>query len=66
MEKDMALNVTILCKGAERYVAVWSEEQEAALRRTLGRWAADPGLSFTWCDAARMVQNVGRTNPRER
>jgi hypothetical protein len=41
-----------LVKGAERYVWLYSSTEVAELRRSFGRFAAHPELSFTWYDAA--------------
>lgn len=54
------INVLALIKGQERYVFLYDDESPDALLRTLGQYAADPELSFTWYDAAVMSQRVAK------
>lgn len=54
------MNVLALVKGSERYVFLYDDASPAELLRTLGRFAADPQLSFTWYDAAILSQKVRR------
>lgn len=42
-------------KGEERYCFAWDEADRALLLRTLGRFAADPELSFTWADVHQLA-----------
>ena len=56
MNKDV--NVLALVKGNERYVFLFDDDHRVEVLRTLGRFAADPDLSFTWHDAAMMSQKV--------
>jgi hypothetical protein len=50
----------VLTKGEERYVFVFDDDKEhhEMLIRSLGRYAADPRLSFTWFDAANLAWQV--------
>lgn len=48
------MNHVLLAKGDERYVFVYGEGDEAEVLRTLGRFAINPDLSFTWFDAAKL------------
>jgi len=63
----MTADVRVACiaKGAERYVYLWLDDEPGrqAIVRVLGRHAADPELSFTWYDAARLCKSV-REHPR--
>jgi hypothetical protein len=52
------VNVLALIKGPERYFFMYTEEQKTEMLRTLGRYAADPELSFSWYDAAVLSQKV--------
>ncbi|MEX0716487.1 MAG: hypothetical protein WD066_07870 [Planctomycetaceae bacterium] len=54
------VNVLALVKNSERYVFLYDEESPEALLQTLGRFAADEELSFTWYDAALLSQRVRR------
>ena len=58
VQKEM--NVLALVKESERYVFLYDEESPASLLQTLGRYAADKELSFTWYDAALLSQKVRR------
>jgi len=55
-----AMNVLALVKGSERYVFLYDDKSPSALLQTLGRYAADKELSFTWYDAAILSQKVRR------
>ncbi len=52
------INVLALVKGKERYVFLYDDSQRASALRTLGRFASDSRLSFTWYDAAVLSQKV--------
>lgn len=54
--------VAVLVKGREKYVFVYDVAHRGEALRTLGRFAVDPGLSFTWYDAAVLSQRI-RTGP---
>jgi hypothetical protein len=55
---ERGINVVALVKDAERYVFLYDNESAAALLQTLGRFASNPELSFTWYDAAVLSQKV--------
>ena len=59
MAKD--INVIALVKGEERYVFLFNDDSRAETLRTLGRYASNPDLSFSWYDAAVLSQKVRRT-----
>jgi hypothetical protein len=52
------INVLALVKGEERYVFLYTDEHRADVLRTLGRFASNPELSFTWYDAAVLSQRI--------
>ena len=52
------INVLALVKGAERYVFLYNDANRAETLRTLGRFASNPELSFTWYDAAVLSQKI--------
>jgi len=52
------LNVIALVKDGERFVFLYDEQSEPELFRTLGQFAADPELDFTWFDAAVIGQKA--------
>ncbi len=59
------INVLALVKGSERYVFLYDDTQQAETLRTLGRYAANPELSFSWYDAAVLGKRV-RSEARQR
>lgn len=58
------INVIALVKGGERYVFLYDDESRAEALKTLGRYAANPDLSFSWYDAAVLGQKVRLNTPR--
>ncbi len=52
------INVLALVKGEERYVFLYDDSNRIETLRTLGRYAANPELSFTWYDAAVMSKKI--------
>jgi hypothetical protein len=56
MSRD--INVLALVKGTERYVFLYDDASRAETLRTLGRYASNPELSFTWYDAAILSQKI--------
>ena len=52
------INVLALVKGTERYVFLYDDASRAETLRTLGRYASNPELSFTWYDAAVLSQKI--------
>lgn len=52
------INVLALIKGQERYIFLFDDEHRADALRTLGRYASNPDLSFSWYDAAVLSQKV--------
>ena len=57
---QLGMNVLALVKDSERYIFLYDDESPTALMQTLGRYAADSELSFTWYDAAILSQKVRR------
>ena len=54
------INVLALVKGEERYIFLYDDSNRAETLRTLGRYASNPDLSFTWYDAAVLSQKIRR------
>lgn len=54
------INVLALVRGEERYVFLYDDQSADQLLRTLGQYAADPELSFSWYDAAVLSQRIAR------
>ena len=52
------INVVALVKGEERYIFLFNDSQKGETLRTLGRYASDSKLSFSWYDAAVLSQKV--------
>ena len=57
------INVVALVRGEEQYIFMFDEANRTETLRMLGRYAADPNLSFTWYDAAVMSQKVREMLP---
>jgi hypothetical protein len=57
---ERGINVVALVKDAERYIFLYDNDSAPALMQTLGRFAGDPELSFSWYDAAVLSQKVRR------
>ena len=53
-----AVNILALVKGEERYVFLYTDQCRSQVLRTLGRFASNPELSFTWYDAAVLSQRI--------
>jgi hypothetical protein len=54
------VNVLALVRNDERYIFLYDDSSIEQLLQTLGRYAADPELAFTWYDAAVLAQRVRR------
>ena len=60
------INVLALVKGGERYIFLYNDTRKAETLRTLGRFASNPELNFSWYDAAVLSQKVRKTAQRSR
>ena len=58
------INVLALVKGDERYVFLYDDSSRAETLRTLGRYASNSELSFTWYDAAVLSQKIRQESQR--
>lgn len=56
------INVLALVKGEERYIFLFDDAHKADALRTLGRFASNPELSFSWHDAAVLSQRLRQTS----
>jgi hypothetical protein len=52
------VNVVALVKNNERYLFLFDDESRDQVLQTLGRFAANDELSFSWYDAAVLTQKV--------
>lgn len=52
------INVIALLKGKERYVVLYDDNNRSKALRTLGQYASNPELSFSWYDAALLSQTI--------
>jgi hypothetical protein len=57
------INVLALVKGNERYIFLYDDASRAEALRTLGRYASNPELSFSWYDAAVLSQKIRHNTP---
>jgi hypothetical protein len=58
LAEDDEVNVLALERRGETYIFMWGDDQRDQLLRTLGRYASDPELSFTWHEAAVLNHTV--------
>lgn len=56
MSRDV--NVLALVKGEERFIFLYTDQNKAETLRTLGRYASDPEINFSWYDAAVLSQKL--------
>ena len=54
------INVLALVKGKERYIFLYNDDNRSKALRTLGRYASNKDLSFSWYDAAVLSQKIRR------
>jgi len=59
------LNVLGIVRDGERYIFLFDDYHRTDTLRTLGRFAADPELKFTWYDAAVGSQRIRNMAPKE-
>jgi hypothetical protein len=59
------INALALVKGDERYIFLFDDSHRADALRTLGRFAINPELSFTWHDAAALSQRIRQLSKAE-
>jgi hypothetical protein len=59
---ERGVNVVAMVKDSERYIFLYDSESTSALLQTLGRFAGNPELNFSWYDAAVLSQRVRRLN----
>lgn len=57
------VSVVALVRGEEQYIFMFNEANRTETLRMLGRYAADPNLSFTWYDAAILSQRIRELMP---
>jgi hypothetical protein len=60
------INVLALVKGEERYIFLYDDGHKSEALRTLGRFASNPELSFSWYDAAVLSQRIRQTAMEQR
>lgn len=56
MSRDV--NVLALVKGEERFIFLYTDQNKGETLRTLGRYASDPEMNFSWYDAAVLSQKL--------
>lgn len=55
------INVAAIVSGGHTWVFVFRDDKRAECLRTLGRFASNKDLTFTWYDAARLSQAIRKT-----
>ena len=58
MSAKQGINVIGMFNGSERYIFLYDDGNQREILRTLGRFASNPDLSFTWYDAAVLSQKI--------
>jgi len=61
---DKEINVLALVKGEEKFIFLYDDANRTETLRTLGRFAADPELDFTWYDAAVLSKRIRDSIPQ--
>lgn len=59
------INVLALVKGREKYIWLYDDGHYDDTLRSLGAFASNYDLSFTWLDAARLSKRVRETRDRQ-
>jgi len=59
-ERD--ISVLAMQKGKERYIVIYRDRTALEAMRTLGQWASDSQLSFSWPDASLLAQRAVELN----
>jgi len=54
----MTAQPIILFKGDETYILIYDQEHAREAQETVGRWAGDVRLSFSWFDAAACSMRI--------
>ncbi|MCA9130598.1 MAG: hypothetical protein KDB22_26095 [Planctomycetales bacterium] len=52
------MNVLVLVRDEHRYVFIYVDKYCTETLRMLGRFAADPGMNFSWLDAAVLSKKL--------
>ena len=52
------IHIACVVRGVERYTILYRDDTKAEAIKVLGKWASDPGLSFTWFDCARLAKVI--------
>jgi hypothetical protein len=60
------INVLALVKGEERYIFLFDDDRRSEALKTLGRFASNPELSFSWYDAAVLSQRIRQSAQQQR
>jgi len=55
---DKEVNVLALVKGDQRFLFLFDDAHRTETLRTLGRFAADPEIDFSWYDAAVLSRKI--------
>jgi hypothetical protein len=65
MDGQSDINVMVLIKGNERFIWLYPDDKAADALRSLGRFAANDELNFSWMDAAMMSQKIRQRTATE-
>ena len=57
--------LTLIKYDGEKYIFIYDEDSRAEALRTLGRFASNPELSFTWSDASELSNIMKKQSGEE-
>lgn len=57
-QPDADVQVVVIVKHKERFVFVFTDRTRDQVLQTLGRFAENPDLNFTWYDAAIVANKI--------
>lgn len=55
---DEDIHIACVVRGVDKYTILYTSATKNDALRVLGKWASDPGLSFTWFDCARLAKVI--------
>ena len=64
-KEEVNVNLLMLVKCSEKYIFLYDDKSRSEAVRTLGRFASNLDLSFTWYDAAVLSQKIRQDDLEE-
>jgi len=63
---DQDLDVIVLVRNGERYAWIYHESEVDLVLRSVGSFAANPALSFSWRDAADVAMKLRKIHRHDK